>query len=299
MMSGLLAPDLTGKIPSKRVQISPYQFPKPRPQPFTNFWRRSHVTIIGGFKGDNFAVLCADSQEVISDYSKQDAEKIKITDYYGNWHTGVASAGDAGFIDLLNYELNRALAKIEDFDYDKVLSIIRATIHRIYKQHIWPDPHAEPPISSLIVLQRTRPSAEVHLLRLDRTIVIPEHQWRFFGLGAHMANYLAKRVYGSFPPGWYTEEQVVNAAIFILKEVKSSISGCAGGTHLVKFLANGGYQSMLTTEAEEVEAKYENFQEAYRRVLMAFSHPDLTDEGFEQQLGEFEAQIRIWRFKRE
>jgi len=80
------------------LTTSSCQFPKPAPPLFVTSMRCKRTTIISVFRQADFAILCADSQEVVSDYAKKETNKIKLINFYGNWSMATAGAGDATFI---------------------------------------------------------------------------------------------------------------------------------------------------------------------------------------------------------
>jgi hypothetical protein len=58
------------------------------------------VTIVVGLMLGDSAIICADSQEVVSDYAKTTTQKIRTLHSPGQWRIGLSGAGDSSGIDL-------------------------------------------------------------------------------------------------------------------------------------------------------------------------------------------------------
>src|SRR5208282_837741 len=113
-------------------------FPKPLfivPCP-TRLPSRKKMTIAVGFTTGDAVVLCADSQETVSDYSKTTTQKIKTTTFFNNWRLAIVGSSNASqYIELFEHELLKRLGSAgEDFNYVRTVDIIRATLHQIHKQ---------------------------------------------------------------------------------------------------------------------------------------------------------------------
>jgi hypothetical protein len=102
------------------------------------------VTIAMGFMIGDAVILCADSQEVISDYAKTTTQKIRNTTFYNNWRLGIAgSADDSTYLDAYYSELQMKLSKVQQFDYVQITKIIKEELISFYKKHIWAAPKDE------------------------------------------------------------------------------------------------------------------------------------------------------------
>ncbi len=109
------------------------------------------MTICVGFEIGTAAILCTDSQEVVSDYSKTTTQKIQTTDYFGNWRMGIAGAGDAAYLDSFQQGLQAVLGIVKEYDYQKIVKLIDESLNRFYKNKIWSIPADTRPSSCLLL----------------------------------------------------------------------------------------------------------------------------------------------------
>jgi hypothetical protein len=76
------------------------------------------MTIAVGFMTRNAVILCADSQEVVSDYTKTTTQNIRTTTFFNNWRIAVVGSGeDTTYIDAYYKDLQMKLGEVQDFDY--------------------------------------------------------------------------------------------------------------------------------------------------------------------------------------
>jgi hypothetical protein len=253
------------------------------------------MTIAIGFMLGNAAVICADSQEVVSDYAKTTTQKIHTLHSPQKWRVGLVGAGDAACIELCNEEITRKIGSLQAFDYPAMLGIARETIREIHEQHIWPRQAADrPTFQMLIALQGINPGARALFFSQD-SIVLPVDDYKSIGIGAYLADYLLDRIYPT--PGWdygsSAEETAMNA-VFTLQQVKSAIHGCDGETLVAIFRGDGTFRWIIGSEVAQVEGWFNDFNgsTAFLRSLFA---REVDDKVFDRELLQFVANMRLLR----
>jgi hypothetical protein len=206
--------------------------------------KRNRMTVVAGFCNQEAVILCADSREVIADYSKKSTKKIRVYTKSGQFQIAVAgSANHSAYLDLFEHELSRNLGILEEFDPEKFLAIIKATVHKLHKQHIWPRRNNHPAFNTLIALQELgKNPARCGLVVTEETAVLPVRQYKCVGIGQYMADYLVSRLFpiedaiAASPT-----ELLVNAGVFVIREVKKAINGCDGETSVAVFENDGSF----------------------------------------------------------
>jgi hypothetical protein len=243
------------------------------------------VTIVTGFLTGSSAIICADSRETIADYAKSTTQKLRVTSY-GNWRIGIAGSSDsAQYLDLFQGELELRLAPVRDFDYVKIVSIIKSTLHQLHKQHIWLRRWDRPSIQTLIALQGIIPTSSRALFVTQDSAVTPVSEYQSIGIGAYLANYLYERLspstgftYNS-PP-----DRMANLGVFILQQVKKSIQGCDGETTVAIFYGDGTFRYMTTDEVHEVESWMTRLDSILQPLWWHIANPSMNDSTFKGEL---------------
>jgi hypothetical protein len=244
------------------------------------------VTIVAGFRANTGAVLAADSQEVISDYAKTTTPKIRILHQGSEWRVAIAGAADDGaYLELFQEELAAKLFPIERYDYDKMLAITKGVLHKLHKQHIWPQPDRKSPFQSLIVTQcvsePTSPGAlQPRLLETKETTVVGVGGFQSIGVGTYLAKYLEHKFLSNRLTMNSSLDHLGDVLVLMLKEVKKAIVGCDGLTSVALFYADGRHRWMTAPEIEEVEEILDRFERVNLNPLLALTDPSVSDADF-------------------
>jgi hypothetical protein len=251
------------------------------------------MTIALGFMLGNAAVVCADSQEVISDYAKSKTQKIYSL-HSSKWRIGLVGAGDSACIELCNEELTRKISSLQSFDYPAMLDMVRETIHEIHEQHIWPR-QDRPSFQMLIALQGIDPGARALLYTQD-SIVLPVDHYKSIGVGSYLADYLHDRIYLTPGSGYQSgAEEAARNAVFILQQVKSSIHGCDGETLVAIYHGDGTFRWMIGTEVAQVENWFDGFNASTNHLRSLFARANVEDAVFEREMLQFNADMKLLR----
>jgi len=254
------------------------------------------MTIAAGFMNGGSVILASDSRELIGNYAKKTTQKIKITDYYNNWRFGIVGASDdAHYVDLFEADLSRELFKINTFDYSKIHSIIRATLHRIHKQHIWPRPKGDRPrFSTLIVIQGQKPTPSRSLLVTEESALLNVREYKSIGIGSYMADYLHRQAMATIG-GTYnaSTDFLQNLAVFILQEVKNSVEGCDDESLVATFDGvNGNFRWFTNDEVKEREKWADGYHLAEAELFRAFLNPAISVKQFTDQVATFRDRVK-------
>lgn len=264
------------------------------------------MTIAVGLMTGNAAILCADSQEVVSDYSKGTTQKIRVTTFFDKWRIGIAGSSDnSNYLDAFEDEMQRTVGKIPDFDYARIVNTIEVTLRGFHKTHIWPLPKDErPTMEMLLAIQGIKPHPSRALLFAHRTLLQPVRGYRGIGIGSYLSDYLAKgldpygtgkgirgEVYNS------STEEMARFGVFLVDQVKRSINGCDGETVVAIFGGDGKLTWLPSFEVKDIEGWFESFRNDTRPLFRIVSNAELDDDVFKQRMSQFEVDMRLLRAK--
>lgn len=243
----------------------------------------------------NAAILCSDSQEVVSDYGKTTTQKIRTLHSPDHWRIGLVGAGDAACIDLCQEELWRKLPPAR-FDYSEMLQIIRETVREVHEEHVWPrQGSANPPTFQLLIaLQGLNPCCR-EVFHTQDSVVLPVDGYRSIGIGSYLSDYLHERVYRHDRIHTTRTEQAARLEVLKLDEVKSAIHGCDGETLIAIFSGDGGFTYMLGREVHEIESRFDEYSRDQKLLLDLVACPEMDEQQFDQQLLQLTANLRLLR----
>jgi hypothetical protein len=244
------------------------------------------MTIGIGFTTGNAVILCADSQETVSDYTKTTTQKIRVTTFFNNWRLAISGAADASqYIELFENDVVSALGSAgTDFNYMRSVNIIKATLHKIHKQYIWLRRGSEgrPSLQFLIAIQGINPNPSRGLLisRDGALYPVPSYDhYASIGVGYHMAQAIKDRLLPDAGLIYNSPAEVIAGfGIYILWHVRKSIVGCDGNT-LVLILQNGTFRWMTHEEVLEIENAIQMLYPPQRELLSALFNPALDRQG--------------------
>ena len=281
------------------------EFPRPFLQlkPIRAAARKS-MTIGIGFTTGDAVILCAETQETVSDYTKTTTQKIRVTTFFNNWRLAISGSSDASqYIELFEHEVWNALCNAgTDFNYARSVNIIKATLHKIHKQYIWLRHGSEgrPSLQFLIAIQGINPNPSRSLLFSQDGALYPvssHDHYASIGVGYHMAKAIKDRLLPDAGLIYNSPAEVIaNFGIYILWHVKKSIVGCDGNT-LVLILQNGKFRWMTQEEVLEIENAIQMLYPSQRELLSALFNPAIDRQGIVEVGNSFVDHVMIIKDK--
>lgn len=272
-------------------------FPKPNTMPpflrpkIKRLPERKRVTIIAGFLAQEGWVLAADSQEIVSDYSKNTTQKIRVFTLPSGWRIAFAgAASNAGYADMLQSEILGEIAAAKGPDFKTLKKIVCSRVLHLHKQHFWIR-KSPPSVQALILLQGPGDTGEkrgVALLATNDSAVFGVTDYHAIGVGSYMADYLRPLC---FQDRRLPAEVVENLAIHILKQVKTAISGCDGETIIATFGFDGTMRFKTQPEVLEVERAFAEYQRALKPIIFSLAFPRMPDRYLQSHLKHFSGEL--------
>lgn len=261
---------------------------RPKPRPFPSIPRPNErlpkgdvVTVAASVFCDDGVVLCADTEETITDEKKGNRSKIRIVQKYrsngthirttfpvtggsGNplllppeWTVGVVGAGYSdwilAFLQGMEESFFQKIDKdITGVDLKKLLEGFAQEFFTKYIRSYAEDPSLRPQANMLVSVEsHGKPPSIREIYRINDNLVL-EMGWESYvavGRGAPAFLHLAENLL--VKP--YNIRQAASIAVYIMDRVKSEVSGCGGNSHIVMIGTNGKIETITTRRVREIE----------------------------------------------
>jgi hypothetical protein len=250
------------------------------------------MTIIAGFKCLDGIVVCADTQETVGNYSKRNVPKLrfeapigamKVLGGYSNVALAVCGAGHGPFIDKLADEAWKSVEVTKNIDEACIAAeeAIKRTYEefgRIYQTGMCPE--AE-------LVYAVKMESENRLFSASGPIVNEKHDYCAAGVGVHMADFLASRMYRRT----LHVAQAIIVAAYVLFQTKEHVEGCGGGSHIA-VLRDHGSSGLVNSENVDLITKLvQSGDSEIGEILMRYANVTISKDEFVQQSHELIAGI--------
>jgi 20S proteasome alpha/beta subunit len=253
------------------------------------------VTIIAGFKCDGGVVLCADTQETLS-ITKRNVEKLRVEPKYKSFSQHIAGidltvafcgAGHGPFIDMLTSELGKAARACTT--HDEAAEAMKARVEEVHARYR--EIYQDGSFPEVEILYAIRTAGQSSLYLAAGPVVIEKQTFECSGVGAHLANYIASRMYHTS----MTLPQCVTLAAYILLQAKNHVEGCGGESHIA-VLDNTGDCSLVTpTRVEAITNLAQTADVEAGRLVLAAGSLATSDSWFETLLGHYRDRMKSMR----
>jgi hypothetical protein len=276
--------------------------PKPRFSPHlkpATLPKRNAVTIVAGFKSYEGVVLCADTQETVL-HSKRQVPKLRFEpDSLSKWGktmrgeevTDMAAAfcgaGDGPFIDKLIDEAWKAAQ--EATSLQEAGERIEASITGLYREFgkIY-QPGFCPQVD---LIYGIRMAGRSKLFSAVGPVVNEKGEYYSAGQGYYMADFLARRMYGSH----LTIHQCVIVAAYTLLQAKEHVDGC-GGDSQIAVLRDGGPSGLLNFQViNAITKNLEMVDTDMGALLLAATNLDIDDKQWKEAAAHHIDMLQVWR----
>ncbi|HTD23306.1 MAG TPA: hypothetical protein VK738_11670 [Terriglobales bacterium] len=209
------------------------------------------MTIVAGFSCADGIMLCADTEETISDTNKSSTEKLQ-TVTAGNVNILLGGAGSGDLIDFVSSQIFADFAS-NDYMWEQIPTVLNAHAKRVFNEHIRPyrgfPPNWIPELNFLIAIQSMN---RCRLFKWTNNFVSLVSQYRHdsIGIGTVQSRVMMNEMQFSVP-----SEQMVFYATRLMQKVKSQVVGCGGKTDIM-VLKNDGMRHLFSTEFIERMEKF-------------------------------------------
>lgn len=223
------------------------------------------MTIIAGFKCFQGIVLCADTQETISNLSKRNVPKLRFEPSSGPHHGDrlaaiFCGAGENGaFIDKLvetAWEDAQLATSLDEAccEMEKSIKSTYQEFGQVYQAGYCP---------SAELIYGIKMHNACRLFSAHGPIVNEKNEYEASGAGYYMADFLAKRMFGTH----LTLHQCVILAAYILLQAKEHVDGCGGESHIA-VLREEGVSGKVDRYRVEAMTELIEFADGYSGELL-------------------------------
>jgi 20S proteasome alpha/beta subunit len=280
------------------LMLKPLPLPDSKPR-IKRLPRSKKVTIAAGFVCYDGMILCADTQEVIPGYTKNETEKIREWKDRGLC-IAIAGAGDTELIEALSQRIESKLtggySPREVRFTGECREIIEKTLIEFFNTAVRPwatfPRDDRPAMPDLLILLGV--SNEVNqydcLFKTSGTSVRELNPaGECIGTGIMTAKGLIERFYCPFD----SLEDSVLIASYILYHAKRWTDGCGGNTHVIVSSAKSDFFGCPFSPAEikTLENMFEEFDDLTKPLLIGFANPNMRPTTFKSQAKDIQERL--------
>lgn len=249
------------------------------------------MTIAAGFRFSDGLLLCADTQLTITQYAKLSGSKIVPIDFASNGGSKAVFAitGTTQYAHMAIEHCRRALAaqKPSEMSSADMAIAIEDALEGFCQDHLFKHPafdRGELAVQMLIGVW-SHLDNNLTLLSSRENGVMIVRDYECLGVGQYLAHYLIPTMFRHSSMGLV---DTVNVALHVMRETKSYVDSCGGGSELILLRKDGTFSPVGFRNIESGETMSATFQEAMRRLFVVAADMDTTEE---QLQGEFQMAI--------
>jgi 20S proteasome alpha/beta subunit len=249
--------------------------------------KRKPLTIAAGFVCLDGIVLCADTQETVIGYTKNNTEKIRVWQDMG-LNIAITGAGNSELIETIGGLIQSDLAgdysqSGSGYDSRSVKERIQRVVLDSFDKFIAPYanfPADDRPFVDLLIVVLVASDIWHYqsLFKASGTTVREiECGSDCIGTGLIMAKSLAERFYSPF----MDLDELVLAVCYIMFQTKKWVDGCGGNTDLI--IASKEKQFFGGIASRDIELLERQFEAggSLNSLLLDFLNPNLNEERIE------------------
>ncbi len=243
------------------------------------------MTIIAGFKSREGIVICADTQETVSNISKRNVPKLRFEpvplSFYGeqghegdNVAAAFCGAGHGPFIDKLvdgAWEVAQSCMSLDDA-CTEIETSIKATYKefgRIYQRGLCPE---------VELIYGVKMLGESKLFSAVGPIVNERRDYASGGSGYYMADFLKKRMYSER----MSLLQCVILSAYVLFQAKEHVDGCGGESHIAVLRESGVSGRVDQRRVESVTQLLQKADGLIGDIILGTANLELNGEEFKK-----------------
>ncbi len=252
--------------------------------------RRKAVTIVAGFRCAEGVVLCADTQETISNISKRNVPKLRIEPSdleLATWSLrssrdiGVAFCGatdDGAFMDEI---VDRAWKEVKNANsLDEASELINQSLKGSYKE--FGEIYQPGYLPSTELVYGIKMEGKSRLFYAFGPAVNEKTEYATGGVGCYMADFLASRMYKTT----LNLRQCVILAAYVLFQTKEHVAGCGGDSHIAVLRNTGTSDRIGWHRVQALTKLLKHADPEIGRILLHYADLRLKDEEIRKSVTE-------------
>jgi 20S proteasome alpha/beta subunit len=248
------------------------------------------MTIAAGFVCMDGIVLCADTQETITGYTKNSTEKIRQMADQGLC-VAITGAGETELIETVGERIQHALfceySPKEMRMTEQVRDIIQQEMSSAFRRYIAPYaafPRDDRPGCDLLIVVTVKNEVNNYecLFKASGTTV---RQIEFGGDCVGTGVILAKSLMERFCDSFADLDELVLAMCYVMSQTKKWVDGCGGNTDLVvSSYKRDIFGGVSSRDIEALEKQFEFCEKTTNLLLTDLVNPHKTDEWIEWRI---------------
>jgi len=252
---------------------------------------RRNMTLIAGFRCRDGLILCADTQETISGYTKLNTDKIRGLMYTGGC-INVAGAGDADLIEMAVDRLvdHFLLDDCQVTDWRRTQREIEGVLVPLFEDQARRNsflPSEERPWSDLLIAYRAEDGKE--LLKISGTKVRRVRAAQCLGTGMILANSLVSELFDQN----MTMKQAGLLAIYAVFRAKRYVDGVGGNTDIL-FIGDYGLTRIPTSDVQRIESWWLELEQSGISLARALTATEGIDKNAVATLADFKDTLAFY-----
>jgi hypothetical protein len=235
-------------------------------------------------------IICADTQETITGYSKIDTQKITVyADAPGKYNVVFTGAGDSVLIDTFIDSVIDSLSQKELQGHTRVGSEIKSCLVQSFRDHIVPwasFPRDDRPTVELLIGVQCETSTRLY--HFEGTGFSHCTSPKCIGTGVALANSLIRQLFTNILP----ISQAFLAATYILRQCKRWVDGCGGNTDIITLAAGNLKLSRVpSSDVAELERHFDEFLTYIHPMLITIADSKVNEDQIDQVVRQFRLNI--------
>ena len=240
------------------------------------------MTLVSGFRCADGLIICADTQETIAGYTKNDTQKISTLMYLGGC-ISVAGAGDADLIQMafdklvdrfLSDDCKLAKSRETQREIESVMTALLAEQARLN-----PEGGAD-----FLIGYRAEDGKEI--LKISGTGSWRVRTAQCLGTGIIVATSLVNDLFDLN----MTMKQAALLAIYVMQRAKRQVDGVGGNTDIL-FIGNYGLTRIPTVDVQRVESWWTEVEQSNMAFIRDLTGPSRLDKSKVATLADFQAAL--------
>lgn len=248
------------------------------------------MTIAAGFRFAEGVLICADT-EISAGTAKYQASKIFAYDFVSNGSNSKAVFAFSGSVHYAQMAIQRCQRALSARPQDKMTrggmaDTIADSLHSFHMKYVLKHPEYRLPGGPdfWLVIGLWSPDDGLGLYDTEGA-AIREIGFREFysctGVGRDLGRYLLRHV---MPHPHLKLADVTVAALHMLRDVKTAISGCGGTSEMLVIKEDGFISEPGAVDISHAYGEMEHFDATYKHLLLAACDLDTKDENVRERL---------------
>jgi 20S proteasome alpha/beta subunit len=243
------------------------------------------MTIAAGLPHLHGLTLCADTELTAGDLKLQAPKNARVECPFGR--VGMVFAGHFSNATVTMHKIARALTKLDPAEHP--LQAIESVLDTEYPRIVWSNPERYTMNLDFWLIFAIQPTGGQPELYVSEEVTVRASQTAVCaGTGAVVARPIIESAGSAFA----TPESTAVLATYMLSNAKRHASGVGGKSHIMDFADDGSFSEFIDDPyLKKLEDYFDVYQKQAWNLALTMTAPYVSDEMFEESLGEFNQRV--------